>query len=534
MTQVVPLAKLKDALRHSRFEPAFQPLVDLANGSVVGFEVLARWVDPAMPAIGPVDFIPAAERYGLIGPLTRQILRKGCTQALQFPGEPILAFNLSPLQFRDPDLFDFVMAVIEPTGFPLQRVHIEMTESALIGDDGVALATVERFKSVGIGVALDDFGTGFASLTRLHAFPFETIKIDASFVQTMETDPGSRKIVASVIGLGQSLGMTVVAEGVETEQQATILRRLGCDIAQGWLFGKPAPASEIARSLVPRAGAMPRKSTCVSPLQRFHQLEALYKDAPIALGFADLDLRYVSVNDRLAQILGRPAADLVGRSLTEQLAARHELAITRLIQRIIEKRSIKSREYSNGTTGRSYHISCQCVCDDVGDVIGLSITAIDITQRKAAQVALKADEEHFRRAVELSPNVAWAAKPSGEVDYMSPALGVGEASAMADRIADWYARMHEQDRVRVRQEWLAWLPSQQPFSTEFRIKWNDGEWRWVSSRAKPFFNSRGQLERWYGVISDISDQKVLEAEVARVASLPQENARAAQILKLFR
>jgi len=151
----------------------------MSNGLVVGFEVLARWVDPALPAIGPVHFIPAAEQYGLIGPLTRQILRKGCTEALQFPGEPILAFNLSPIQFRDPDLFDFVIAVIEPTGFPLRRVHIEMTESALTGDDGVALATVQRFKSVGIGVALDDFGTGFASLTRLHAFPFETLKIDA-------------------------------------------------------------------------------------------------------------------------------------------------------------------------------------------------------------------------------------------------------------------------------------------------------------------------------------------------------------------
>jgi PAS domain S-box-containing protein len=507
--------------------------VDLSNGAVVGFEVLARWVDPALPAIGPVHFIPAAERYGLIGPLTRQIIRKGCTEALQFPGEPILAFNLSPIQFRDPDLFDFVISIIEPTGFPLRRIHIEMTESVLIGDDGVALTTVQRFKSVGIGVALDDFGTGFASLTRLHAFPFETLKIDASFVQTMENDPGSRKIVASVIGLGQSLGMTTVAEGVETEQQATILRRLGCDIAQGWLFGKPAAALDIVRSLPSPTGGIPRKSTRVSPLQRFHQLEALYKDAPIALGFADLDLSYVSVNDRLAQILGRPAADIVGHAVTEKLPARHKAAMTRLLQRIIDGRSIKSREFSDGAMARSYLISCQCVCDDVGEAIGLSIAAIDITQRKAAQVALKADEEHFRRSVELSPNVAWAAKPSGEVDYMSPALGVGEASAMADRIADWYARMHEQDRVRVRQEWLAWLPSQQPFSTEFRIKWNDGEWRWVLSRAKPFFNSRGQLERWYGVISDISDQKTLAATVDRMAGLTQENVQA-EILKLFR
>ncbi|MDW5317472.1 EAL domain-containing protein [Rhizobium sp. PL01] len=527
------MAKLKDALRQSRFEPAFQPLVDLSSGAVVGFEVLARWVDPMVPGIGPAHFIPAAEQHGLIGPLTRQILSKGCTEALQFPGKPILAFNLSPIQFRDPDLFDFVIAIIEPTGFPMQRVHIEMTESALIGDDGVALTTVQRFKSVGIGVALDDFGTGFASLTRLHAFPFETLKIDASFVRAMETDSGSRKIVASVIGLGQSLGMTIVAEGVETERQATILRRLGCDIAQGWLFGKPAPAQEIVKSFPFSSGGMPKKLTGVSPLQRFHQLEALYKDAPIALGFAGLDLRYVSVNDRLTQILGLPAAEIVGHSITERLPARHKIALTRLLQRIIDGQTIRSHEFSDRASHHSYLVSCQHVCDDVGDTIGLSITAIDITQRKAAEVALKADEEHFRRSVELSPNVAWAAKPSGEVDYMSPALGLGEATTMADRISDWYGRMHEQDMARVRQEWLAWLPTQQPFSTEFRIKWNDGEWRWVLSRANPFFNSRGQLERWYGVISDISDQKFLEAKVVGMASLTQDVA-GAEVLKLFR
>lgn len=510
----------------------FQPLVDLSNESVVGFEVLARWIDSTLPSVGPVHFIPAAERYGLIGPLTQQILSKGCTEALRFSGEPILAFNLSPIQFRDPNLFDFVISVIKPTGFPLHRVHIEMTESALIGDDGVALATVQRFKSVGMAVALDDFGTGFASLTRLHAFPFETLKIDASFVQTMETDTGSRKIVASVVGLGQSLGMTIVAEGVETERQAAILKRLGCDIAQGWLYGKPMAAPEIVRSF-PSAGGMPRKSTSVSPLQRFHQLEALYKDAPIALGFADLDLRYVSVNGRLSKILGRPADEIVGSCVAENLPPRHKTAMIRLLQRVIDRRSVRTHEYSDRRSHRSYPVSCQHVCDDVGDTIGLSITAIDITQRKAAQVALKADEEHFRRSVELSPNVAWAAKPSGEVDYMSPALGVCEAYAMADRIADWFARMHEQDRERVREEWFAWLPSQQPFSTEFRIRWNDGEWRWVLSRAKPFFNTRGQLERWYGVISDISDQKILEAKVLGMASSTHEDAQT-EILKLFR
>ena len=533
MTNVVSLSDLKDALRRSRFEPAFQPIVDLSNDSVVGFEVLARWFESPLPAISPLHFIPAAERHGLIGQLTRQIMHKGCTEALQFPGEPFLAFNLSPIQFRDPGLFDFVIAIIESTGFPLQRVHIEMTESALVSDERIALATVQRFISAGVAVSLDDFGTGFASLSRLHAFPFETLKIDASFVQSMEVNPSSRKIVASVIGLGQNMGMTVVAEGVETERQATILRHLGCDMAQGWLFGKPAPAVEIVKSLPSSAGTIQRKSRWISPLQRFHQLEALYKGAPIAFGFADLDLRYVSVNDRLAQILGHQVVDIVGQNITEKLPARHKRAMTHLLKRIIDQRSIKTHEFSDRLTARSYSISCQCVSDDMGDPIGLSIAATDITQRKAAQLTLKADEEHFRRAVELSPNVAWAAKPSGEVDYMSPALEIGEASAMADRIVGWYARMHDDDRVRVRQEWLAWIPCQKPFSTEFRIKWSAGEWRWVLSRATPFFDARGKLKRWYGIISDISDQKNLEAAVAEMARLPQEDTQS-KILNLFR
>ncbi|RYD84297.1 MAG: EAL domain-containing protein, partial [Verrucomicrobiaceae bacterium] len=289
--------RLQAALLTDEIWPAFQPLVNIQSGAIVGFEVLARWTNALGHAISPSEFIPIAEEYALIDILTRKIVAQACGHAVSWPGSFVLAVNLSPTQFRDPALFAFLTDTIKATGFPLNRIHVEITESALLEDDETVRSTIAAFKAVGIGLALDDFGTGFASLTRLHAFPFDKLKIDMSFVRSMQHDSGSRKIVASVIGLGQSLGMTVVAEGVETEEQAAMLRRLGCDIGQGWLFGKPLNAQQAAKLLDLRLQqALPTSAANVSIFQRIHHLDALYRAAPIGLCFLDVNLRHVSVN----------------------------------------------------------------------------------------------------------------------------------------------------------------------------------------------------------------------------------------------
>lgn len=205
--------RLLDALARDAIEPAFQCLVDLRDHDLKGFEVLSRWTEADLGEVPPTVFIPVAERHGLIDMLLVRVLSKACRAAAAWDGSFFLAFNLSPQQLQNAGLFSLIRAAAEAGRFPLERLQMEITESALVGDIGVAAALVGELKRAGIRIALDDFGIGFSNLERLHAFAFDKIKIDASFVQNMEGDRDSRKIVASIIGLGQSLGVDVVAEG---------------------------------------------------------------------------------------------------------------------------------------------------------------------------------------------------------------------------------------------------------------------------------------------------------------------------------
>ena len=237
--------ELRDAIADDAVLPHFQPLIDLDTGRLVGVEMLARWPHPARGMIPPAEFIPLAEDSGLIRPMTVSLLRQGCRAAIQWPAHVTLACNLSPTQLRDAGLPSTVAGVLAETGFPGARLELEVTESALVGDLDLARGLLEDLRALGVRLALDDFGTGYSSLRHLQLLPFDKLKIDRSFVGAMEVDKESAKIVSAVVGLGHSLGLSVVAEGVETEQAALLLRQLGCDVGQGWLFGRPVPAHRI-------------------------------------------------------------------------------------------------------------------------------------------------------------------------------------------------------------------------------------------------------------------------------------------------
>lgn len=243
-------ALLEGDLRRAVIEgvivPYYQPLVDLRTGMMIGVEMLARWPDPARGLVSPDTFIPLAEELDLIGILTVHLLRRACLEAAQWPAEIKLACNLSPLQLQDVGLSGAIRDVFTETRFSPERLELEVTESALVGDLALARRSLEQLKTLGVRLALDDFGTGYSSLRQLQTLPFDKIKIDRSFVAAMVEDAESSKIVAAVVGLGHSLGMTTVAEGVETEATAVLLHTLGCDIGQGWLYGRPVPADRIA------------------------------------------------------------------------------------------------------------------------------------------------------------------------------------------------------------------------------------------------------------------------------------------------
>jgi len=237
---------LRDAIARCQLEVHYQPFVDAANGARRGFEALVRWRHPSRGLIPPDQFIPLAEETGLIVPLGEFVLRRACADAAGWPPGLTVAVNLSPIQFKEAELFEMICAALADSGLPPQRLEIEITESVLLERGVENLAFMERLKSIGIELALDDFGTGYSSLSYLTAFPFDKIKIDKSFIRNLTHQPRSSAIIASILTLARGLDMSVTAEGVETAEEFERLRAIGVNFAQGYLFGRPQPVDEIA------------------------------------------------------------------------------------------------------------------------------------------------------------------------------------------------------------------------------------------------------------------------------------------------
>ena len=237
---------VRRAVAQHEIHPHYQPLMLLAENQLVGFEILARWRHPTRGDVGPDTFIPIVEKLGLIGELTYDLLRRACLDAHDWPPEITIALNISPVHFADPLLPVKLLAVLSETGFPPKRLEIEVTETSLVADIDAARAALGALQAIGIKISLDDFGTGYSSLYNLRELHFDKIKIDRSFISSMQSNVGSAKIVRSVIDLAKSLGLPVIAEGIEHRQEIQELIRCGGEYGQGYYFGKAMPAAEAA------------------------------------------------------------------------------------------------------------------------------------------------------------------------------------------------------------------------------------------------------------------------------------------------
>ena len=235
---------LRRAVAASEVEPFFQPIVDLETRQLLGFEALARWTDPDLGTISPAVFVPIAEDRGIIGPLSQLLLRKAAEAARTWPDELFLSFNLSPSQLVDQNTGSQILSTLEMTGLDPRRLEVEITETGLMSDPASAEKIMNHLRASGIRVALDDFGTGQSSLGRLREFHFDKLKIDRAFVSCILTDRPSEHIIRAILAMCEGLGMDVVAEGIEEEEQARKLQRFGCQAGQGYLFGRPANAEQ--------------------------------------------------------------------------------------------------------------------------------------------------------------------------------------------------------------------------------------------------------------------------------------------------
>jgi predicted signal transduction protein with EAL and GGDEF domain len=240
--------KLEHDMRHAvargQLRLMYQPLVSTDAGDIIGYEALLRWDHPERGTVAPTEFIPIAEDIGAIIPIGEWVLREACNTALQWPDHVSIAVNVSAVQFQMPNLPAIVGSALQDSGLAPHRLELEVTESVMLRDRESALNILHRLKMLGVRIVMDDFGTGYSSLSNLQAFPFDKIKIDRSFVSQLTREDSARSILRAIIGLGRSLDLPVVAEGVETEAQRKIISDEGCPQAQGFYFGAPAAAVE--------------------------------------------------------------------------------------------------------------------------------------------------------------------------------------------------------------------------------------------------------------------------------------------------
>mgnify|MGYP002718589586 CR=1 FL=1 len=237
--------ELRTAIETGAIEPYYQPVVSLPEKTIVGVEVLARWRHPTRGLVGPTEFIPVAEETGMIADLSYSLIRRACLDARAWPSHLILAVNIAPHQFQDAWLAQRILAILTETGFPPQRLEVEITESALIQDLEATRATLLSLRQLGVRIALDDFGTGYSSLYHLRELKFDKLKIDRSYVDAITMSDERAKLVDAIIKLGTSLGLSTTAEGIETDASLDWLSDQGCHFGQGYLFGHAMPKAEM-------------------------------------------------------------------------------------------------------------------------------------------------------------------------------------------------------------------------------------------------------------------------------------------------
>jgi EAL domain-containing protein (putative c-di-GMP-specific phosphodiesterase class I) len=248
------------------FDLHYQPIVAADGGTVAGVEALLRWEHPTRGMIPPALFVPVAEEAGLMDRLGEFVLRRAVSDAARWP-DIYVSVNLSPVQVRDRGFIDLVAAVLKESSLEPSRLVLEMTEGVLIENPEEITARLQELRALGVRLALDDFGSGYSSLRYLQTLPFDMLKVDKSFVAALDQSANGGVIIQAIVALGRALGMGVVIEGVETEEQRVLLRLAGCNEMQGYLFAKPAPREEIDRQLGSARAAtisLPRRALAVS------------------------------------------------------------------------------------------------------------------------------------------------------------------------------------------------------------------------------------------------------------------------------
>lgn len=517
--------QLQQGLLAGEFIPFFQPLVDIRAGHIRGFEILARWEHPTQGLVPPSVFVPLLERSSLVNNLSATLLSQAFAAVRDLPTDFGLSVNLSPGQLHDRTLPTLIQIMAEEAEFDLRRLTVELTETALVDDLDLAGAVAADLKGLGIRLALDDFGTGYSSLLHLQSLPFDQLKVDAGFVQSMVHSRQSRKITAAVISLGLSLGLQTVAEGIEEQSQANLLGWQGCHLGQGYLYGRPIAAEDLPGKLaqrqlssgfcteVPASIADPCLALDTHPTERLSQLRAIYDGSPVGLAFLNPELRYVNLNQQLAQMNGRSLQAHLGRTVREIVSAEVYAQFEPYLHRALKGESFPGVEVERsprvpGEPATFVLITYQPVRDEAGEILGVCVSIADISALKQQAEALRESEDHYRHTVELNPQIPWVTDAEGNnVSVSSRWETVTGLSDASTKNHGWMDAVHPDDLHSVRSTLQKHLRTGEPIDLQYRVLSQDREWIWMRSRGAPRRDCTGKIVRWYGSVESIDEHK---------------------------
>ncbi|WP_446742570.1 sensor domain-containing phosphodiesterase [Silvibacterium acidisoli] len=526
---VVDEQDLLRSLNLGEIVPYYQPMRELRTGRLMGFELLARWSHPTEGLILPAIFISMAEKAGLLPRLTEQVLASAFQSVGDLSESVMLAVNISPMQLRDPDLPYQLFKAGEESDFPLSRLVVEVTETALVDNLDLATEITRKLKRMGCSIFLDDFGTGYSSLAHLQTLYFDGLKIDKSFVNGITRVREDRKIVAAIIGLGQSLGITTIAEGIETEEQASMLLYLGCDMGQGYLYGRPLPASGISGVVDVVAPVAPARNAFNNdevsllslgsfPIERAAQLHAIYDGAPVGLCYLSRELRYISVNRRFSEIEGAAILSMIGRTVKEVFPDRFSL-YEPYLRRALGGEALRGFELTRpalhaGDPNQVILFSCEPARDEANVVIGLSLAVMDITERKQREQELKESELRFRTIIDLNPETPWILDKNGNIIEIGSKWEKVTGFTREEVLNRGYLdTVVDEDREGVIEIIQHCLSTGEPMDFECRATRFDGSVFWIRLRGKAVLDDAGKVWRFYGSTEDIDELKRLREMV---------------------
>lgn len=412
-------------------------------------------------------------------------------------------------------------ALCRETGWPLHQLTVEITETAIIDNQRMAARIAADLKSMGCRLSLDDFGTGYSSLLHLQALPFDELKIDRSFVGSMTERRESRKIVGAVLELAHNIGLSPVAEGVETEEQCELLYRLGCQLGQGWLYGRPVPAPQAENcSECGRKGrcdasksryVQPHPAPSVSASDQAAQLMALYKGAPVGLCLLDKQMRYVSINGYLADLNGFPEKSHLGRTPLEMIPdifSKAEPHIRDALAGEPPSNFELTRTSPVDGVARTLSMNYAPVYDETAEVTGVSVAVVDLTERVQAERVLRDRAEQYGKLLEQCFLAPWIADKDLNMQEVSPKwLMMTGLTEEQSRGMGWLQALHPEDVGSRVEAIFSSLQTLDSFDVQFRLRSWRGDWRWVQAKGWPVFAASGELTGWCGYTVDVEELK---------------------------